>query len=232
MAGGPQPGTDTRSVKKDDRSVLLVADQDPIRERRWRSAGVRLTSCDREGQRLHQLIVRTRPNWLILGEALQDKQITSAMVDVRRSGQGTKVALLGTKDDFSRCERWVRFGVTCYLASSSTDARIMQALSVSDEQSIVIVDACFQERLTELVRSLEPRPILSQRELQLLMLVAAGLRTEEIAADVHLTGHTVEFHFRNIISKLGARNRTQAVARAIILGLITSAECLAGNTLS
>jgi len=91
---------------------------------------------------------------------------------------------------------------------------------------LLVVDACFQGLLTEFVQLFEPEPSLSARELQLLKLVAGGLRTEEIAERLHLSGHTVEFHFRNIISKLGARNRTQAVARAVILGLIAAADCV------
>ena len=172
----------------------------------------------------------TRPSWLIVGKGSDDAQIRAAFVDAVRAGHGTKIALLGLPDDFGRCERWIRYGVSCYLASWSEDDRIIQALSLSDQQNVVVVDSCFQERLGELVRLLEPQPALSQRELQMLKLVATGLRTDEIATDLHLTGHTVEFHCRNIISKLGARNRTHAVARAIILGLITSAECV-GNPL-
>ena len=117
--------------------------------------------------------------------------------------------------------------------SSSADNRIIRALALSDQEGVVVVDACFQGRLAQFIRLFEPEPRLTTRELQLLKLVAGGLRTEEMAKELHLSGHTVEFHFRNIISKLGARNRTQAVARAVILGFITAAECVGtGNPAS
>lgn len=161
----------------------------------------------------------------MLGKGSDDTQIRAAFAGVHLAGYGTKIALLGLASDFGRCERWIRYGVACYLASSSEDDRIIQALRLSDQQNLVVVDVCFQVPLVQIVRLLEPQPTLSQRELQLLKLGAAGLHTDEIAAGLHLTRHTVEFHFRNILSKLGARNRTQAVARGIILGLVSSADC-------
>jgi len=224
MLGGGTSQTTTLSVEKKTRNVVRLAAEDPMNESLWRSAGIRLTACDSEGKRLRKVMIAARPSWLILGEAFQDKQIAAALVDVRRAGFGTKVAVLGLADDVGRCERSVRHGVACYLASSSTDDRIIRAMNLSDEQDLVIVDACFHERLVESVRLLEPQASLSARELELLKLAAEGLRTQEIAAELHLTGHTVEFHFRNIISKLGVRNRAQAVARAVLLGLITAAD--------
>jgi DNA-binding NarL/FixJ family response regulator len=224
MLGGGASQTITLSVEKKTRNVVRLAAEDPMNESLWRSAGIRLTACDSEGKRLRKVMIATRPSWLILGEGFQDRQIIAALVDVRRAAFGTKVAVLGLADDFGRCERWVRHGVACYLASSSTDDRIIRAMNLSDEQDLVIIDACFHERLVESVRLLEPQASLSARELELLKLAAEGLRTREIAAELHLTGHTVEFHFRNIISKLGVRNRAQAVARAVLLGLITAAD--------
>lgn len=214
-------------------SVVVLADADRHRQRQWLSSGIRLTAHASEGggKRLRSVLLSERPTWLIVGETSDDAQIHSAIGDVRRVGQGTKVAVLGPDEDFSRCERWARQGVACYLASSSADDRIIRALNLSDHEGVVVIDACFQGRLAEFVGLFEPEPGLSARELQLLKLVAGGLRTDEIAKGLHLSGHTVEFHFRNIISKLGARNRTQAVARAVILGLITAAECVGTGNL-
>jgi DNA-binding NarL/FixJ family response regulator len=54
--------------------------------------------------------------------------------------------------------------------------------------------------------------VLTKRELQVLELVQQGLQNKSIANDLHLSGHTVKIHLHNIISKLGARNRTEAAA--------------------
>lgn len=55
---------------------------------------------------------------------------------------------------------------------------------------------------------------LTMRELEVLALVAAGLRNAEIAEELHVSVNTIEFHMRNLLGKLGARSRTEAVSRA------------------
>jgi DNA-binding CsgD family transcriptional regulator len=62
---------------------------------------------------------------------------------------------------------------------------------------------------------------LTPREAEVLRLAADGATSEEIAAALHLTEHTVKSHLKRIQGKLGARNRTHAVAVALRSGLIT-----------
>jgi LuxR family transcriptional regulator, maltose regulon positive regulatory protein len=62
---------------------------------------------------------------------------------------------------------------------------------------------------------------LSARELEVLQLVARGLSNAEIAARLILTTSTVKTHINHIFGKLGVQSRTQAIARARDLGLLT-----------
>ena len=63
---------------------------------------------------------------------------------------------------------------------------------------------------------------LSDRELEVLQLLAEGLKNSEISAKLFLSLNTVKVHNRNIFSKLGVKNRTQATTRARAMGLIKS----------
>ncbi len=54
--------------------------------------------------------------------------------------------------------------------------------------------------------------VLTKREMEVLDLVQRGLQNKSIANDLHLSGHTVKIHLHNIITKLGAHNRTEAAA--------------------
>jgi LuxR family maltose regulon positive regulatory protein len=64
---------------------------------------------------------------------------------------------------------------------------------------------------------------LSERELEVLELIAEGLTNQEIASKLFLSLNTVKVHARHIYGKLGVGNRTQAVARARVLGVLPSA---------
>ena len=62
-------------------------------------------------------------------------------------------------------------------------------------------------------------PPLSQREREVLDLIAGGSTNREIAAALHLSPHTIKEHTSALYRKLGARNRAEAVQRAQRLGL-------------
>lgn len=73
--------------------------------------------------------------------------------------------------------------------------------------------------------SLSPQPLvepLSERELEVLDLIAEGLSNQEIAQRLFLSVPTVKWHTTHIYGKLGVQNRTQAVAQARALGLLKS----------
>lgn len=71
----------------------------------------------------------------------------------------------------------------------------------------------------------QPQPLLdalSEREIEVLQLVAEGLSNREVADRLYLSPHTVKVHARNIYSKLDVKNRTQAVAKARELNILPS----------
>jgi LuxR family maltose regulon positive regulatory protein len=63
---------------------------------------------------------------------------------------------------------------------------------------------------------------LSDREIEVLQLIAEGLTNPEVGSRLYLSLHTVKVHTRNIYGKLGAHNRTEAVARARALGILST----------
>lgn len=73
------------------------------------------------------------------------------------------------------------------------------------------------DRRDEAPRLIEP---LTARELEVLVLVADGLRNREIATRLGISDHTVKFHLAAVFGKLGVSSRTEAVRRGFQLGLI------------
>lgn len=63
---------------------------------------------------------------------------------------------------------------------------------------------------------------LSDRELELVQMLAHGLSNKEIAARLFVSESTVKFHIQNASKKLGAHNRTELVHRAVVAGFITN----------
>jgi DNA-binding CsgD family transcriptional regulator len=65
---------------------------------------------------------------------------------------------------------------------------------------------------------------LSERELEVMRLVALGLRNDEIATTLFVSGNTVKTHLAHVYGKLGVRSRTEAVARCAALGLLDAPD--------
>jgi two-component system NarL family response regulator len=70
---------------------------------------------------------------------------------------------------------------------------------------------------------------LTERELEVLQLVTAGLRNKEIAARLGISEHTVKFHLRHILDKLHAQSRAEVAARAVRAGLVPPQEDPVGD---
>ena len=66
----------------------------------------------------------------------------------------------------------------------------------------------------------QPAPLLSEREREVLDLIAVGSTNREIAEELYLSPHTVKEHTSALYRKLGARNRAEAVQRAQRIGLL------------
>jgi LuxR family maltose regulon positive regulatory protein len=69
----------------------------------------------------------------------------------------------------------------------------------------------------ETIDMVEP---LTEREIEVLKHIAQGFTNQEVAQELVLSLYTVKSHARNIYSKLGVKNRTEAVSRARLLGLL------------
>jgi DNA-binding CsgD family transcriptional regulator len=67
----------------------------------------------------------------------------------------------------------------------------------------------------------KPGPRLTQREHQILSLVSAGNTNERVAAELGISAETVQSHIRNVMGKLDADTRTEAVATALRQSLIS-----------
>lgn len=71
------------------------------------------------------------------------------------------------------------------------------------------------------IRSVEMVDPLSQREMEVLMLIASGASNAEIAQELYITVGTTKNHVKNIYSKLNVHSRAQAIVRSRKLGLIS-----------
>lgn len=76
------------------------------------------------------------------------------------------------------------------------------------------------------VRSMDMLETLTPRETEVLVLMSRGYSNPQIARTLVITLHTVKVHIAHILAKLGARNRTDAVVRAIQMGYVARRQAM------
>lgn len=106
--------------------------------------------------------------------------------------------------------------------SRSVDARLLEAAAWTASRGGVVLDAAFEQRLV--LRRGSPNQsagdALTEREQQVITLMARGLGNKQIAAELSVSENTVKFHVNSIFEKLGASSRTEAVVAALRMGWV------------
>jgi DNA-binding NarL/FixJ family response regulator len=139
-----------------------------------------------------------------------------------------RVLALTTFDDDEDVFAALRAGAVGYLLKDVSGDRLVEALLAAARGESVLqpsVAARVVARFAALPDDAPPRPQplvvpLSDRELEVLRLLADGGSNREIAAALFLAEGTVKNHVTNVLAKLGARDRTQAALRGRALGLV------------
>ena len=139
-----------------------------------------------------------------------------------------RVIILTTFDDDEYVFEGLRAGALGYLLKDVSIQGLADAIRTVMAGGVLIEPSVARKVVAEFARmtSLPPRASsglddpLSEREVDILRLLAQGLTNREIARRLYLAEGTVKNYVTNILSKIGARDRTQAALRARELGLL------------
>jgi DNA-binding NarL/FixJ family response regulator len=152
---------------------------------------------------------------------------------LRAEQPGVRVIALTTFDDDEDVFAALRAGAVGYLLKDVSSERLVEAILAAARNESVLqpsvaakVVARFAQLPADTVPGRDrprPQPLvvpLSERELDVVRLLADGRSNREIADELHLAAGTVKNHVTNVLGKLGVRDRTQAALRARSLGLL------------
>ncbi len=144
---------------------------------------------------------------------------------LRAQQPDAKVIVLTTFDDEENVFEGLRAGAVGYLLNDTPSAKLVEAIRLAARGESFLEPSVAAKVVSEFAR-LSPRPAeqlaepLSEREIEVLRLVAAGASNREIAAQLVIAEGTVKNHLTNILAKLGVSDRTEAAVKAKELGLI------------
>jgi DNA-binding NarL/FixJ family response regulator len=145
------------------------------------------------------------------------------------AGTGTKVIMLTTFDSDDYVYDALYAGASGFLLKDVRRDDLVHAVRVVAAGESLLAPSVTRRLIADLTRN-RPRhrpaaslDVLTSRERETLLLLGRGLSNAEIAAALTLSEHTVKSHVSNTLTKLGLRDRVQAVIAAYETGLITPA---------
>jgi len=147
---------------------------------------------------------------------------------LRSEHPDSKIIILTTFDDNEYVFEGLRAGALGYLLKDVSGPELAEAIRTVSAGGSMIEPSVARKVVAEFARLAAPTPKatetlidpLSEREVEILKLVAEGLTNKEIAAKLYLAEGTVKNYVTSILQKIDARDRTQAAIRARELGLL------------
>ncbi|MEV6301985.1 response regulator transcription factor [Actinoplanes sp. NPDC051861] len=212
--------------------VLLVDDQALFREALAvllsASGEVDVVGEAGDGAEALDQVARLRPDVVLMDLRMPVLDGIGATRRISAEFPETRVIALTTFDDDEEVFAALRAGAVGYLLKDVSSERLIEAVAAAVRGESVLqpsvaakVVARFAAMPAEPADRPQPLVVpLSDRELEVLRLLASGSSNREIAAALFLAEGTVKNHVTNVLGKLGVRDRTQAALRARGLGLL------------
>jgi DNA-binding NarL/FixJ family response regulator len=158
---------------------------------------------------------RHRPDITLMDLLLPGINGTDALIAIRGEFPEARIIMLTTSDSDGEIQRALRAGAAAYILKSMPKDQLLAVIrSVHSGRRHVPPEVA--ARLAEHLDEAD----LTVRELAVLRLIRDGYRNKQIADQLAIAETTVNFHIKNIVTKLGANDRTHAVTIALRRGLL------------
>jgi DNA-binding NarL/FixJ family response regulator len=171
------------------------------------------------------------PDVVLMDVRMPELDGISATRTIVTEGLAARVLVLTTFDEDRIVYDAMKAGASGFLLKSAPPAQLVDAVRTVASGDALLAPSVTRRLVEDFVRRPPPgedRPellgSLTEREQEVLALIARGLSNSEIAAKLFLSGATVKTHVNRILSKLGLRDRVQAVVAAYETGLVRPGE--------
>jgi two-component system nitrate/nitrite response regulator NarL len=180
-----------------------------------------LVAETRDGRQALASIEAERPDVALIDRALTELSAEQVLNAVGRDGLATRVVMIAADPEPELVYSAIANGAAGYLTKDADAGELCEAISAVARGRTVLAPQLQSGIAGEIrLRAVNDRPFLSDREREILKLVAAGLSAPAIGRRIHLSPATVKTHLQHLYEKLGVSERAAAVAVAMRRGLV------------
>lgn len=174
------------------------------------------------GDAVVEMVQRLQPDMLVLDINMPNLDGIQAATQLRRVLPGLRILFLTMHDDDATIRRAVALGADGYVPKAASIDELLQAVRTVAAGGTYLSPA-IARRVMELAggRGITAAAQLTEREMEILQIIATGARPAEVAQRLFLSVKTVKNHLTNIYAKLGVQTAAQAVAEAYRLGIVS-----------
>jgi NarL family two-component system response regulator LiaR len=171
------------------------------------------------------LATQYRPDVILLDIYMPEGDGLQTAAHLRQTLPDTAIIMLTASELDDHVYRAVQLGAAGYLLKSLDACELFDLLENVAQGEVALTRSMAARLLRELgcchTPCEEMQETLTEREIEVLKLVAQGASNPQIAEELHITINTVKVHLRNILGKLQVENRTQAATYAVHTGLVS-----------
>lgn len=193
-----------------------------IRQFLEQSADIKVIAEASNGQEAYQLLEHIQPDVAVLDVQMPIMNGIELTRWIREHQLPVGILILSAYDDEPYIQAVLQAGANGYVMKTAELQDILEGIR-DVYQGKSVLDAALTRKLFNRIAA---KPIqeevetLTERELQVLKLTGKGFTNKAIGLQLHISDRTVQNHLANIFQKLNAESRTEAVMRAVSLGLI------------
>lgn len=189
--------------------------------------GIKIVGASRTGRQTVELTSQLKPHVVLLDIRMPDMDGLQALAAIKASCPDTSVIILTSFNTPEYITRAISLGAAGYLMKDTTSEGVINAIRTVASGEAILDMEILELVIKELSQATRPTslreeiPALTPQEVRVLQLITEGLNNGTIAEILSLSPNTIKSHVRNIFSKLGVSDRTQAAIWAIRRGLST-----------
>ena len=177
-----------------------------------------------DGDEAVKAAIELKPDLVLMDIDMPGLDGLEALKKIKEHNPLVRVVMLTVSDNDEYIVAAIKTGANGYLLKDLSSKDFLECIQELEQGNLAVTRKTATQLISRFQNLLQEcdseKEVLTAREVEILELVGNGSTTGEIAKTLYISENTVKYHVRNILQKLDASNRAEAISRAVQKGLI------------